>query len=210
MLLMDMTVKDFASELASSSPAPGGGTIAAVSGSFAAGLGSMICALTLNRPKDPTGPDQLPAAMERFHQIRARMVELADEDTAAFNRVMEAFQLPKNTDAEKTARKAKIAEATLYAAQVPMETAGLAVEVCRLLRQAAAIVNDNVLSDCGVGIECARTAALGAFMNVSINLPGVKDEAQASALRERLDSLRAELEDCYASAARLLKERGAC
>lgn len=207
MILMDMTVTDFAAELASLSPAPGGGTIAAVNGVFAAGLGSMVCALSLRKPKDADAEAVLDKAKAAMDLARARLLSLADEDTEAFNRVMAAYKLPKETPEEKAARSQAIGLANIGATQVPLETAEKCVQVCRGLEGVAACANDNVMSDCGVALECAKTGALGAFMNVAINLPGVKDEAVAADMRHRLDAMKAELDAGYRAAKATLDER---
>lgn len=207
MVLMDMTVRDFVAELASSSPAPGGGTIAATNGSFAAGLGEMICQLTLQNPKEAGAETALPQLRDKLKKARQRLIELADEDTEAFNQVMAAFRLPKQTEGEKETRRTKIAEANTGATKVPLETAKEAVAVCEHLEEAVKHVNENVLSDCGVGIECARTAAIGAFMNVAINLPGIKDEAMRSRFESSLKDLKQRLERSYQAAAQSLSGR---
>ncbi|MEL7609627.1 MAG: cyclodeaminase/cyclohydrolase family protein [Bacillota bacterium] len=206
MQLMDRSVKNFSEELASSSPAPGGGTIAAVNGVFAAGLGEMVCALS-SQSQDPNAQAVMRSAADALKAARERLLALADEDTEAFNRVMEAYRLPKATDGEKVLRKEKIAQAVVGATRVPMDTAAQAIAVCNLLARIAVYANSNVLSDCGVAIECARTAAWGAFMNVAINLPGVKDEKLAAAFAVELDSLKKELSFYYDAASAVMSKR---
>ncbi len=207
MILMDMTVKDFVAELASSSPAPGGGTIAAVNGSFAAGLGIMVCALTLRKPKNEEAPKHLESIQKMLCDAKESFVQYADDDTEAFNQVMAAFKLPKETESDIAERKKAIAAANIVATNVPLQTAELAVSVCEALKQVALFANGNVMSDCGVAVECAKTAALGAFMNVAINLPGIKDEALAADMGARLEALKEKLNLCHASAVAVLKER---
>lgn len=207
MLLMDMTVKDFVEELASLSPAPGGGTIAAVNGAFAASLGAMVCALTLRKPKNPDAPAHLEPAMKVLAEARALLVQYADDDTAAFNQVMASFKLPKETDEEISVRKKAIADANVQATFVPMQTSEKSVAVCEAMEQVTRFANDNLMSDCGVAIECARTAALGAFMNVSINLPGIKDEKLAAVFAARLEVLKKKLKFHNKRATGILKER---
>ncbi len=206
MILMDMTVKDFTAELASASPAPGGGTIAAVNGAFAAGLGAMACAVSLKKAEAEEAAHLQPAAKVLL-EAKDLLLQLADDDTEAFNVVMAAFKLPKDTDEQMAARKKAIAAANVGATEVPMQTAGAAVGVCEALEQVVRFANPNVMSDCGVAVECAKTAALGAFMNVAINLPGVKDEKIAGEFRTKLDALKKKLDFHYASATAVLKER---
>jgi len=202
---MELSVRDFIVELASASPAPGGGTIAVVTGAFAAGLGSMVCGLTIGNDKYPEAQSILPAVREALDGTCKRMVELADEDTAAFNRVMAAFKLPKDTDKEKAIRSDAIQTANLEATKVPLESASCTVSVAEALIQVVRYGNENTLSDCGTAIECARASAEGAFMNVDINLPGVKDEVIAGELRKRRDELKNKADYFYNSAMELLK-----
>lgn len=207
MQLVDLTVKEFSEELASSSPAPGGGTIAAINGAFAAGLGKMVCALTLKKPKEPEAEAVLENAAGALDAARERLLALADEDTQAFRQVMAAYRLTKETEAQKAQRTEAIAQAMAEATRVPMETAAQAVAVCNVLARIAVYANDNVLSDCGMAIECARSAALGAFMNVAINLPGVRDSVRAAAFASKLDSLKKQASLCYRDASSVMAER---
>lgn len=198
-MLVKMKVDEFVEELASSSPAPGGGTISAVTGAFAAGLGAMVCGLTLGNPKYPDAQPFLPDVKEKLDALQKRFLELADEDTDAFNQVMAAYKLPKDTDEEKESRKAAIAQANIAAARVPMVTAESAVEVLHLLPEVITYGNVNTISDCGVAMECAHTAALGALMNVAINLPSIKDEKELRQLTDRKKALRKKLDSAYKS-----------
>ncbi len=207
MILMKMTVEDFAAELASSSPAPGGGTIAATAGAFAAGLGAMVCRLTIGNDKYPEAQEVLPTALKVLDQAREKLIELADADTDAFNQVMAAFQMPKNTEQEKALRKEAIAAANLEATKIPMQTAETAVAVGEALVQVIRFGNTNALSDCGVGIECARTAAQGAFMNIAINLPSIKDPKLATEFTAKKEELAKCSAFFYESAISVLKEK---
>lgn len=204
---MDMKVKDFVTELASNSPAPGGGTIAAVNGSFAAGLGEMTCLLTIPKEIDDERKAKLTDLHDRLTQARQRLVQLADEDTEAFNQVMAAFRLAKATDEEKSVRKQAIAQANLGATMVPAETAECSLEVLQILGQAVSLVNDNVLSDCGVALSCAKTAADGAAMNVAINLPGVKDEVKKAEFEGALKRIRGEAQAAFDEAMKIFETR---
>ncbi len=189
-MLMDLSVKDFLSELASTSPAPGGGTIAALNGAMAAALGSMVCGLTIGNEKYPEAQNILPTAKELLEKLGMDFALLADEDTAAFNKVMAAYKLPKATEEEKTARRLAIQAANLEATNIPMKTAENAIAVAEALVQVARYGNQNAASDCGVALECAKAAATGALMNVSINLPSLKD----TLLTEEYLKKKAELE----------------
>ena len=207
MKLMDMTVDGFVNELASNSPAPGGGTIAAVNGAFAAGLGVMTCLLTIPRETDAERKHQLTQLAKQLNQSKERFVQLADEDTEAFNQVMAAFRMPKATEEEKAVRKEAIALANLGATLVPVETAGISVSILLVLKEAVSLVNDNVLSDCGVALSCARTAADGAFMNIAINLPGVKNETRKSEIEASLQELKQKAQTTYEEAMTIFEQR---
>jgi len=206
---MELSVRDFIAELASASPAPGGGTIAAVTGAFAAGLGSMVCGLTIGNDKYPEAQSVLPEVKEVLDKACKRMVELAEEDAAAFNRVMAAFKLPKDTDEEKTIRSDAIQTANLEATRVPLESASCIVSVTEALIQVVRYGNENTLSDCGTAIECAHAAAGGAFMNADINLPSVKDDVIAGELRQKLENLKKKADYFYCSAMELVKAKQA-
>lgn len=207
MLLMDRTVRDFTEELASASPAPGGGTIAAVNGAYAAGLACMACALTVRKPKNEEAPANLGPVALHLTEAKLQFMQYAEDDTEAFNKVMAAFALPKETEAEQVVRRQAIAEANLLATKVPLQTARLATEVSEALVAVVQYANGNVLSDCGVALECARTAALGAFMNVGINLPSVKDEEAVAAFATELKILKKRLGDAYEKGAGALGVR---
>jgi formiminotetrahydrofolate cyclodeaminase len=207
MALMNLSLKEFIAELASSSPAPGGGTIAAVNGAFAAGLGIMACTLTLQRPNKTEASVLLPGVLDSLQKTRTRFIELAEEDTEAFNKVMRAYKLPKDSENAKEVRKKEIALATIKATQIPMETAQLPVFCCELLEKVLNVANDNLLSDCGVSIECANLAALGAIMNVTINLPGIKDEKVFLKFQNQLNSIKAETQTQYDKANEIFKGR---
>ena len=124
--------------------------------------------------------------------IRDRLLHLVDEDTAAFNRIMAVFAMPKSTDEEKAARSAALQEATLYATEVPLRTMKAASRVFEIVRAMASEGNPNSVSDAGVGALAARSAVLGACLNVKINAAGLKDRAVADALTAEAEALAAE------------------
>ena len=206
-MLMNMQVHEFVNELASSSPAPGGGTIAAVSGAFGAGLAAMVCRLTIGNAKYPDSQEILPPVLEELDGHVARMVALADEDTEAFNQVMAAFRMPKETDEEKALRKTAIAAANLLATRIPMETATRTVEALEKMDTVIAYGNTNALSDCGVAVESLHTAVTGALMNVGINLPSVKDEEALEELTGQRDQLKKRLDTAVTGARKALAEK---
>ena len=173
---MEMTVRDFQAALASSSPTPGGGTAAAISLGQASALTIMVCDLTIGKDKWSEGWPSAEKAMLLAVKIMTRAGELADEDSDAFDNVMQSFRLPKDTEEEKTARRKAIREATLVATEKPFETAKLALDLLEVLPELAAKGNGNAVSDVGVAGLLASAACKGALFNVDINLPGLPDD----------------------------------
>ena len=171
-----MTVRDFQAALASSSPTPGGGTAAAISLGQASALTIMVCDLTIGKDKWSEGWPSAEKAMLLAVKIMTRAGELADEDSDAFDNVMQSFRLPKDTEEEKTARRKAIREATLVATEKPFETAKLALDLLEVLPELAAKGNGNAVSDVGVAGLLASAACKGALFNVDINLPGLPDD----------------------------------
>ncbi len=197
--LIDMTCKGFALETASESPAPGGGSISAYMGALAAALGTMVANLSSHKPGWDERWEEFSNRAEEGQGYLKTLLALVDEDTAAFNRIMDAFKLPKGTDEEKAARSAAIQDATLYATEVPLRTMKAAFEVFPLVKAMAETGNPNSVSDAGVGTLAARSAVLGAYLNVKINAAGLKD-------RQKADAILAEAADIAAKAEAAEKE----
>ena len=185
--LVDMTCTAFAEETASESPAPGGGSISAYMGALGAALGTMVANLSSHKAGWDERWEEFSDYAERGQALMAELLHLVDEDTEAFNRIMAVFAMPKATDEEKAARSAALQAATLYATQVPLKTMKAALRVFEIVKAMAEIGNPNSVSDAGVGALAARSAVLGAQLNVKINAAGLKDRAIA-------DSLTAEAE----------------
>ena len=173
---MEMTVRDFQAALASSSPTPGGGTAAAISLGQASALTIMVCDLTIGKDKWSEGWPIAEKAMLLAVKIMTRAGELADEDSDAFDDVMQSFRLPKDTEEEKISRRQAIRKATLVATEKPFETAKLALGLLEVLPELAAKGNGNAASDVGVAGLLASAACKGALFNVDINLPGLPDD----------------------------------
>lgn len=190
--LIDLTCKDFAEETASESPAPGGGSIAAYMGALGAALGTMVANLSSHKAGWDDRWEEFSDWAERGQAVLKELLHLVDEDTAAFNRIMVVFSMPKSTDEEKAARSAALQEATLYATEVPLRTMKAAMRVFEIVRAMAAEGNPNSVSDAGVGALAARSAVLGACLNVKINAAGLKDRARAEALVAEAEALAAE------------------
>ena len=180
--LIDLTARGLAEETASESPAPGGGSISAYMGALAAALGTMVANLTAHKAAYDDCWNDYSEAAEQGQELMEQLLHLVDEDTAAFNRIMDVFAMPKKTDEEKAARAAAMEAATLYATEVPLRTMQTAFAVFPLLRQMVEKGNPASVTDAGVGTLAARAAVRGAFLNVKINAAGLKDRAKAEEL----------------------------
>ena len=182
--LVDMSVAGFALETASESAAPGGGSIAAYMGTLGAALGTMVANLSAHKPGWDARWEEFSDYAERGQALVNELTFLVDEDTRSFNRVMEAFGLPKNTDEEKAARTKAIQEATFYATQIPFSVMKASMAVFDIVEQMAKEGNPNSVSDAGVGALAARSAVLGAWLNVRINAAGIKNRALVDPILE--------------------------
>lgn len=190
--LVDMTCTGFAEETASESPAPGGGSISAYMGALGAALGTMVANLSSHKAGWDDRWEEFSDWAEKGQTVMQELLHLVDEDTAAFNRIMAVFAMPKSTDEERAVRSAALQEATLYATEVPLRTMRAALAVFPIVRAMAEEGNPNSVSDAGVGALAARSAAFGARLNVRINAAGLKDRAKADALTAEADALAAE------------------
>lgn len=180
--LVRMSLKNFAAETASESPAPGGGSISAYMGALGAALGTMVANLSAHKRGWDDRWKEFSDWAEKGQAIMHELVALVDEDTAAFDKIMAAFGLPKGTDEEKAARAAAIEEATLHATKVPLRTMKASLKAFEIARAMASGGNPNSVSDAGVGALAARSAVLGAELNVRINAAGLKDRDAADRL----------------------------
>lgn len=192
--LIDMTCYGFAHETASESPAPGGGSISAYMGALGAALGTMVANLSSHKAGWDERWEEFSDWAERGQALMGELLALVDEDTEAFNRIMAVFAMPKTTDEEKAARSAALQEATLYATEVPLRTMKAAAKVFPLVRAMAEEGNPNSVSDAGVGALAARSAVLGARLNVRINAAGLKNREVAERLIGEADAIAAEVE----------------
>ncbi len=193
--LTDMTLTAFADETSSESPAPGGGSISAYMGALGAALGTMVANLSAHKAGWDDRWEEFSDAAGKGRHIQDRLIALVDEDTEAFNRIMDVFSMPKGTPEEKAARSAALQAATLYATEVPLRTMKTSFEAFDLLEEMARKGNPASVSDVGVGALAARSAVFGAWLNVKINAAGLKD-------REKADAILAEAEKIAEEAAR--------
>lgn len=177
--LTDMTCRGFADETASESPAPGGGSIAAYMGALGAALATMVANLSSHKAGWDDRWEEFSNWAVKGQKIKDDLLLLVDEDTAAFNKVMDAFGLPKTTDEEKAARTAAIQDATKYATEVPFRTMQRAFDAFEVIKAMVEHGNPNSVTDAGVGALCARSAIIGAYLNVKTNAAGLKDRAFA-------------------------------
>lgn len=190
--LVNMTVTGFALETASESPAPGGGSIAAYCGALGAALATMVANLSSHKKGWDNRWEEFSNHAEKGQKLMSEMLDLVDEDTAAFNHIMAAFGLPKSNDAEKAARKAAIDAATINAIKVPYRTMELAAQSFDLIQAMAETGNPNSVSDAGVGALCARAAVKGAYLNVKINAQDLKDHEEVKPLVAKADAMNAD------------------
>lgn len=183
--LVSMNLRAFADETASESPAPGGGSVSAYVGALGVSLATMVANLSSHKKGWDNRWEEFSNWAEKGQKIKDDLVRLVDQDTAAFNRIMTAFGMPKGTDEEKKKRSEAIQAATKFAIEVPLQVMKLSCESFAIIKQMAEHGNPNSVSDAGVGALCARTAVLGAFLNVKINASSYSDKNfVASVLRE--------------------------
>ncbi|MBL4623974.1 MAG: glutamate formimidoyltransferase [Flavobacteriales bacterium] len=174
--LIDMDLVAFADETASESPAPGGGSISAYCGAMGISLGTMVANLSAHKRGWDDRWEEFSDWAVKGQQYKNELLRLVDEDTNAFNKIMDAFGLAKTTDEEKAARKQAIQGATKYAIQIPFKVMETAYNSMEVMKAMAEVGNPNSVTDAGVGALCARTAVLGAFMNVKINAGDLEDK----------------------------------
>ncbi len=205
--LIDLTVKGFADETSRESPAPGGGTISAYMGALGAALGTMVANLSSHKAGWDARWEEFSNWADKGQKIQAELMTLVDEDTEAFNRIMEAFGLPKKTEEEKAARSAAIQAATLFATQVPLHTMQASFKVFELCKAMAEEGNPNSVSDAGVGVLAARAAVLGAGLNVKINASGLKDRETADKLVGETNELIKKANELEAEIMKIVEEK---
>ena len=187
--LVDLNVKDFVEETASESPAPGGGSIAAFMGAMGASLGTMVANLSAHKPGWDDRWKEFSDWAEKGKYYQDQLLFLIDEDTRAFNKIMDAFSLPKSTEEEKKIRKNAIQDATKYAIEVPYKVMEICYESMQVMKAMAEIGNPNSVSDAGVGAIAARGGVLGAFLNVKINCSGFEDKNFVNKINERCNEI---------------------
>lgn len=176
-MYIDQPMRHFLDKLAGKSPEPGGGSVAALTGSLGAALVSMVCSLTLGKEKYKDVQPQIEQLIQESEQLRLEMQDLIQKDTEAYGALSAVYKMPKATDEEKAARSARMQEALKVACQVPFEIGLKSLEVAKLSRRAAEIGNVGAVSDAGVAVLLAQACAQSAALNVKINVNSIKDEA---------------------------------
>jgi glutamate formiminotransferase/formiminotetrahydrofolate cyclodeaminase len=198
--LINLSCRGFADETASESPAPGGGSISAYMGALGAALATMVANLSSHKAGWDERWEEFSTWAEKGQKLKDEMLYLVDEDTNAFNKIMDAFSLPKNSDEEKAARDEAIQDATRFATEIPFLTMEKAFASMEVVKAMAEIGNPNSVTDAGVGALCARSAVMGAFLNVKINASGLKDKdfaneiiAKGETIEQKAKELEAEI-----------------
>lgn len=189
MKLIDLKVKEYLDILRSDEPAPGGGSVSALAGAQGAALMGMVCDLTTSKEKYAEHHEVCKVAKVKADLLYKGFAEGVDRDTEAYNLVSTAFKMPKETDEEKAARKKAIADGTLEATKIPFSVMKMADEGLELAQEMMGHTNPNTASDFGVAILNLMACMKGAWLNVKINLPGVKDEALAKEYAEKGEAM---------------------
>jgi methenyltetrahydrofolate cyclohydrolase len=204
MKLMELRMKDFISTLSADSPAPGGGSVSALAGALSAALCAMVARLTLGKEKYRGAWEEMERLRDEADSLSSRLTDLVEEDSAAYNRVMAAFRIPKE---QQSAREDAVQSALKGAASVPMETLRVTAELLDLVKSALNQGNPNCLTDAGVAAQLMRAAANGAAYNVRINLAGIKDPDFRSRLSTETSRLLERIEDSVRDTERAFRER---
>jgi formiminotetrahydrofolate cyclodeaminase len=194
-MIINEPLKNFLDKLASSAPTPGGGSVAALTGSLAAGLVTMVTSLTTGKEKYKEVQPQIDDLFKYSEKLRAELQELIQKDIDVFGSLSQVYTMPKNTDAEKGARMAKMQIVLKSACQVPFEIAEKALEVAKLARIAAEIGNTGAVSDAGVAVLLANCCAQSAALNVKININSIKDTEYNKVTWNRMQEILAQTAD---------------
>ncbi|NCA77174.1 MAG: glutamate formimidoyltransferase [Alphaproteobacteria bacterium] len=187
--LVSLTAEGFANETASESPAPGGGSVSAYIAVLGVSLGTMVANLSSHKPGWDDRWEEFSGWAEKGQRLKDELFYLVDEDTRAFNRIMDAFGLPKGSDEEKAVRSRAIQDATRYAIEVPFRTMKSAMECFDIIEAMVDKGNPNSVTDAGVGALCTRSAVIGAYLNVKVNGVGFKDKNYLTAVLTEAEAL---------------------
>jgi len=188
-MLADLTIKGFLAETAGNTPVPGGGSISALSGAIASALTEMVSNLTIGKKKYSEVESEMKDIATRMAVVRDKLIENIDKDSETYNRVFEAFKLPKRTEEEKAKRSDVIQETTKEAAMVPMSVAEEIISIMPSISEVAHKGNQNAVTDACIAMMAARTGVLGALLNVRINLSSIKDSTFVERMTTEADTL---------------------
>jgi len=191
---LEKSLKNYFDELASNSPTPGGGNVSALCGALSASLGAMVCGLTIGKKKYVEVEAEMIDLKGKLEAAQVEFFELGQKDNKAFDLVMDAFKLPKETDEEKAARSKKIEEATIGAGEVPASVIKKCFEILPYIKTVVEKGNKNSLSDAGVAAKLISTAAYGAYLNVLINCSSLQSNPKAAELLSTSTSLLAQID----------------
>lgn len=205
--LINMNLRSFANETAKDSPAPGGGSISAYVGALGAALGTMVANLSAGKRGWDERLEEFSAWAEKGQSLKDQLLRLVDEDTNAFNQIMAAFRLPKDSAEEKTARKQAIQDATRYAIETPLHTMEAAFKVFELAEAMVKNGNPNSVTDAGVGALCARAAVHGAWMNVKINAASLSDKELAGEFLKKAEAIAKQTDEKEREIVKMVEEK---
>lgn len=189
--MKNMTVNQFADSVASNEPVPGGGSVAAVCGTLSAALSEMVANLTIGKKKYAEFENEMKEIKEIALALRNKLIDYIEKDSIAYNKVMDAYKLPKETEEEKGLRKQAIEDSSKLAATVPLEVAYASYEILPLTEAVVLRGNSNAVTDGLVAAMLARTAVLSALLNVRINLGSINDEEFVKEYKAKSDELEA-------------------
>ena len=206
---MDLTksLNSYLEELSSNSPTPGGGNVSALSGSLACNLGIMVCNLTIGKKKYMEVEDEIKEVKTKLENLNDTFLDLAAKDNLAFDKVMEAFKLPKESEEQKKLRSEKIEEATLEAAVVPSEVISTARKALPYIQRVAEKGNQNSVSDAGVALSLLSTAAEGAFLNVVINCTSLSNKTVGREFMKKSEIIYEEVKNMSGSLITIIKSK---
>lgn len=210
-MLTELKLNDFVETVASSAPAPGGGSCSSLAGALGCSLAAMVCQLTFGKKSFTEQSDEKRLAFQEtfdtLEKYSKELMELIDKDTDAFNQIMDAFKLPKNTDEEKALRSAAIQDGTWAAIATPKRMAEISLEALESLEIIYELGNQNAMSDLGVGVLMLQAGLKGANMNVKINLSGVKDAERGAKTLDRINELEKRADEIAAKLLPLINEK---
>jgi formiminotetrahydrofolate cyclodeaminase len=189
-MLKKMTLEAFSRELAARKAAPGGGSVSALTGGLAAALSTMVAEFTLAKEKFADRKPEMERLRVDAEQLRKQLITAVDRDAQSYREVLAALRLPKSTDQEKQTRSRAVQKAFRHAIEVPLEVAKYCLDVLQLTEIAVELGNPDMITDAGVGVLLARSAALGALMNAEFNLGSLKDEFLVAELKVKIEEIK--------------------